>query len=228
MWHLISIIVLSISSNYTLSDIEAIDIPFYNSLKYVLENDPEPLELTFTVLEEVFGQQSEYELRPGGASISVSDENKQEYVDLMVQWRLSNGILPQTESIVKGLREMIPPKYLDAFDAQELEWVIAGTPEINLEDWKNNTVYWGGELASYYSGKLLREKTFTDLGPFTKLFLANIACAHNPLLFWSIASFLCEIFTLVVSRKFSVNSKSPVLHEVMKVLLIDNLILKLS
>lgn len=32
------------------------DIGFYNSLKYVLENDPEPLELTFTVLEESFGE----------------------------------------------------------------------------------------------------------------------------------------------------------------------------
>ena len=130
---------------------EAIDIPFYNSLTYVLENDPEPLDLTFTVLEEVFGQQTEYELRPGGADISVVEENKQEYVELMVRWRLSNGILAQTESMVKGLKEMIPPQYLNAFDAQELEWVIAGTPEINMEDWKSNTVYWGGEIVTMYS-----------------------------------------------------------------------------
>lgn len=74
------------------------------------------------------------------------EENKQEYVKLMVRWRLPNSILVQTESMVKGLREMIPPQYLDAFDTQELEWVIAGTPEINMEDWKSNTVYWGGEI----------------------------------------------------------------------------------
>lgn len=123
---------------------EAIDIPFYNSLKYVLENDPEPLDLTFTVLEETFGEVTEYELKPGGSFINVVSENKHEYVELMVKWRLSNGILPQTESMVKGLREMIPRQYLHSFDAQELEWVIAGTPEINLDDWKNNTIYWGG------------------------------------------------------------------------------------
>ena len=46
--------------------------------------------------------------------------------------------------MVEGLREMIPREYLSSFDAQELEWVIAGTPEINLDDWKNNTIYWGG------------------------------------------------------------------------------------
>ena len=71
--------------------------------------------------------------------------NKKEYVDLMVKWKLMRGVAAQTESLVKGLREMIPFEYLKPFDPQELEWVIAGTPEINLEDWKANTVYWGGK-----------------------------------------------------------------------------------
>ena len=39
-----------------LSDLEAIDIGFYNSLKYVQDNDPEPLDLNFAVLEETFGE----------------------------------------------------------------------------------------------------------------------------------------------------------------------------
>ncbi len=41
---------------YSVSDIEAVDVSFYNSLKYVLENDPAPLDLTFSVLEETFGE----------------------------------------------------------------------------------------------------------------------------------------------------------------------------
>lgn len=44
--------------SFTVSDVEAIDISFYNSLKFVLENDPAPLELTFTVPEESFGEVS--------------------------------------------------------------------------------------------------------------------------------------------------------------------------
>ena len=35
-------------------------------------------------------------------------------------------------------------EYLSEFDSQELEWVIAGTAEIDMDDWKNNTSYWGG------------------------------------------------------------------------------------
>ena len=89
-------------------------------------------------------QLNEYELKPGGSGVAVTEENRKEYVRLMVEWRLSRGIKRQTDSLRLGLREMLPKEYLDQFDSQELEWVIAGTPEINVEDWKKNTLYWGG------------------------------------------------------------------------------------
>jgi E3 ubiquitin-protein ligase HECW2 len=129
---------------FTVNDVEDLDISFYNSLKYVLENDPAPLELNFTVQEESFGEIVDRELKPDGAIIQVDESNKKEYVDLMVQWKLQHGVHTQTSNLLNGLKEMIPIEYLKPFDAQELEWVIAGTPEINLEDWKCNTVYRGG------------------------------------------------------------------------------------
>lgn len=46
---------------YQLGDVEVLDLGFYNSLKFVLENDPAPLELTFTVLEESFGEVGNYD-----------------------------------------------------------------------------------------------------------------------------------------------------------------------
>lgn len=39
-----------------LSDMESVDTEFYNSVKYILENDPEPLCLTFTASREFLGQ----------------------------------------------------------------------------------------------------------------------------------------------------------------------------
>ena len=39
-----------------MSDMEAVDTEFYNSIKYILENDPEPLYLTFTANREFMGQ----------------------------------------------------------------------------------------------------------------------------------------------------------------------------
>ena len=76
--------------------------------------------------------------------MAVTQENKAEYVRLLMEWRLTKGIKPQMEALVGGLTELVPLYYLSKFDAQELEWVIAGTPEINLDDWKANTEYTGG------------------------------------------------------------------------------------
>ena len=64
-----------------------------------------------------------------------------EYIKLMVDWKLSRGIQEQMEALIAGLRELVPLDHLTPFDARELEWVIAGTPEIDLEDWKANTLY---------------------------------------------------------------------------------------
>ena len=49
---------------------------------------------------------TERELIPGGKEIEVTEENKQEYVDQMVRWRVERGVAEQTESIVKGFNEV--------------------------------------------------------------------------------------------------------------------------
>ena len=44
----------------TFKDMEAVDVEFHNSLKYIKDNDPEPLCLTFSVNKTVFGEVSVY------------------------------------------------------------------------------------------------------------------------------------------------------------------------
>ena len=39
-----------------LSDMESVDSEFYNSVKYILDNDPEPLCLAFTANREFLGK----------------------------------------------------------------------------------------------------------------------------------------------------------------------------
>ena len=56
-----------------------------SKVKYLLDNDPSDLELTFT--EEVFDQSSapvgEVELKPGGRDIAVTELNRHEYLHLL-------------------------------------------------------------------------------------------------------------------------------------------------
>ncbi|KAM4559030.1 E3 ubiquitin-protein ligase HECW2 isoform 2-T5 [Odontesthes bonariensis] len=128
-----------------LSDLEFLDEEFHQSLQWMKDNDIEDmLDLTFTVNEEVFGQITERELKPGGAGIPVSEKNKKEYIERMVKWRIERGVAQQTESLVRGFYEVVDVRLVSVFDARELELVIAGTAEIDLSDWRNNTEYRGG------------------------------------------------------------------------------------
>ncbi|XP_028281525.1 E3 ubiquitin-protein ligase HECW2 isoform X2 [Parambassis ranga] len=128
-----------------LSDLEYLDEEFHQSLQWMKDNDIEDmLDLTFTVNEEVFGQITERELKPGGANIPVSEKNKKEYIERMVKWRIERGVVQQTESLVRGFCEVVDARLVSVFDARELELVIAGTAEIDLSDWRNNTEYRGG------------------------------------------------------------------------------------
>ncbi|KAL6485115.1 hypothetical protein MHYP_G00071600 [Metynnis hypsauchen] len=128
-----------------LSDLEFLDEEFHQSLQWMKDNDIEDmLDLTFTVNEEVFGQITERELKPGGAGVPVSEKNKKEYIERMVKWRIERGVAQQTESLVRGFYEVVDVRLVSVFDARELELVIAGTAEIDLADWRNNTEYRGG------------------------------------------------------------------------------------
>ncbi|XP_029461928.1 E3 ubiquitin-protein ligase HECW2 [Rhinatrema bivittatum] len=128
-----------------LSDLEYLDEEFHQSLQWMKDNDiHDILDLTFTVNEEVFGQITERELKPGGANIPVTEKNKKDYIERMVKWRIERGVVQQTESLVRGFYEVVDARLVSVFDARELELVIAGTAEIDLSDWRNNTEYRGG------------------------------------------------------------------------------------
>lgn len=75
----------------TTLDIETIDPEFYNSLIWVRDNNIDEcgLELWFSVDHEILGQILHHELKENGDAVRVSEENKEEYIDLMTNWRMS-------------------------------------------------------------------------------------------------------------------------------------------
>ena len=71
-----------LSKPINLSDIEAVDIEYYKSMKYIMDTDDvECLEMTFTSDEDVYGQMVEHELKPNGKDIKVTNENKKEFIE---------------------------------------------------------------------------------------------------------------------------------------------------
>uniref|UniRef100_A0A667ZCW6 E3 ubiquitin-protein ligase n=1 Tax=Myripristis murdjan TaxID=586833 RepID=A0A667ZCW6_9TELE len=126
-----------------LKDLESIDPEFYNSLIWIKDNNIEEcgLEMFFSVDKEILGEVTTHELKPDGGNIQVTEENKEEYIRLVAEWRLSRGVEEQTQAFFEGFNEVLPQQYLQYFDAKELEVMLCGMQEIDLVDWQRNTIY---------------------------------------------------------------------------------------
>lgn len=126
-----------------LKDLESIDPEFYNSLIWIKDNNIEQcsLEMFFSVDKEILGEVTTHELKPDGGNILVTEENKEEYIRLVAEWRLSRGVEEQTQAFFEGFNEVLPQQYLQYFDARELEVMLCGMQEIDLVDWQRNTIY---------------------------------------------------------------------------------------
>ena len=74
----------------------------------------------------------------------MTEKNKKDYIERMIRWRVERGVIEQSQALIKGFNEVVDPRFLAVFDARELELVIAGTAEIDVNDWRKNTDYRSG------------------------------------------------------------------------------------
>ncbi|CAI4985813.1 CFC_HP_G0089380.mRNA.1.CDS.1 [Saccharomyces cerevisiae] len=127
-----------------LQDMEGVDAEVYNSLNWMLENSIDGvLDLTFSADDERFGEVVTVDLKPDGRNIEVTDGNKKEYVELYTQWRIVDRVQEQFKAFMDGFNELIPEDLVTVFDERELELLIGGIAEIDIEDWKKHTDYRG-------------------------------------------------------------------------------------
>jgi ubiquitin-protein ligase E3 C len=59
-----------------------------------------------------FGSAKTLNLIPDGSNITVTRENRLQYIHLISHYRLSKQIKLQSEAFFEGLSEMIDPKWL--------------------------------------------------------------------------------------------------------------------
>ncbi|KAL4979162.1 hypothetical protein BDW66DRAFT_118973 [Aspergillus desertorum] len=126
----------------SIKDMETLDLDYYKSLLWMLENDiTDIITETFAVETDDFGEKQTIDLIENGRNIPVTQENKEEYVQKVVDYRLVASVREQLDHFLKGFHEIIPPDLISIFNEQELELLISGLPEIDVDDWKANTEY---------------------------------------------------------------------------------------
>ncbi|CAF4795444.1 unnamed protein product [Pieris macdunnoughi] len=107
--------------------------------------DVPDLGLDFTVVSDELGEQRIEELKPGGANIAVTAENRIEYIHLVADFKLNRQIRAQCNAFKRGLMSVINSEWLRMFSCRELQLLISGAEvPIDLHDLKQYTQYGGG------------------------------------------------------------------------------------
>lgn len=133
--------ILGISVKYT--DMESEDYSFYRGLVYLMENNINNLgcDLTFSTEINEFGVTETRDLIENGRNVSVTEENKMEYVRRSCQMKMTGAIRQQLTAFLEGFYDIIPKRLISIFNEQELELLISGLPNVDIDDLRGNTEY---------------------------------------------------------------------------------------
>lgn len=123
------------------SDLEYFDQEVHKSLQWMKANDGvDALCLDFSVTNrKLSGEIEVIDLKENGRNVTVTDENKHEYVYLRLRHIMLDAFAEQLQHLMAGVFEVIPQELILVFDYQELELVLCGVPSIDVDDWKVHT-----------------------------------------------------------------------------------------
>jgi hypothetical protein len=129
----------------TSKDVNDLDEGFYKSLLSLTTTteDVSSFDLTFAVTEDGFGRRIEREMVKGGSLIDVTNENLTGYLEAKFRYIVFDRIRPQLTELLLGFYDVIPEPILTVFDANELELLLCGNPQICVRDWQAHAEYLG-------------------------------------------------------------------------------------
>ncbi|CAB4065002.1 Zinc finger SWIM domain-containing protein 6,Zinc finger SWIM domain-containing protein 5,Zinc finger SWIM domain-containing protein 4,Probable E3 ubiquitin-protein ligase HERC4 [Lepeophtheirus salmonis] len=84
------------------------------------------------------------ELKPNGENIDVTLENRQEYINLYVDYILNKSVATQYDAFHKGFHKVCGGRVLDLFHAKELMALVVGNENYDWDELEKNTLYKSG------------------------------------------------------------------------------------
>ncbi|KAF9951518.1 hypothetical protein BGZ72_006995 [Mortierella alpina] len=194
-------------------DVEAVDPEYYKSLVWMLENDiTDIVDETFSVETDDFGTMKTVDLKPNGRNIPVTEENKHEYVKYITEQKLTLAIKDQIHSFLQGFHEIIPAHLISIFNEQELELLISGLPDIDIDEWKNNSEYQNYTQASPQIQNFWRAVRSFDQTERAKLLQFVTGTSKVPLGGFSQLQGISGIQKFQIHKDFSSTKRLPSAH----------------
>ena len=123
-----------------LEDMKECDPELYSTLSFLIntkdKNLKETLEQDFTVVDDKFGEKLVIPLKPDGEKIMVDIDNKDEYVELYINWYFNESIKEVFTSFEKGFYRVFNRDLSKILSPEELELIICGTQTLDFNELK--------------------------------------------------------------------------------------------
>ncbi|OXA56991.1 putative E3 ubiquitin-protein ligase HERC4 [Folsomia candida] len=104
----------------------------------------EVFSLHFEITREEFGEMKTVPLKPGGSNITVTQENKNEFVELYLSYIFHVSCSRGFEAFKQGFQRVCGSTVLQLFHAQELQAMVTGNEDYDWGELERNCTYKGG------------------------------------------------------------------------------------
>jgi hypothetical protein len=88
-----------------------------------------------------------------GENRDVDEDNKQEYVKAMGEWRVKYSVLELLDSFMAGLNMLVPNELLRQFTIPELELLFNGKTNIDVDEIRAYSIFQGNYTATSKEGE---------------------------------------------------------------------------
>ena len=150
----------------TLDDIKYYNFDLYQQLKYINDtpvmSNPQLQQIRFVwKIRNENNLIQEVEIIQGGKNIFLNDNNKLLFIDKVIYTETIRPYEEQIKAIQKGIYSIFEGVLEGVFSVEELAFLLSGQDNIDLNDWKENTIYKGCYNPNHPVIKMFWEKIGT-------------------------------------------------------------------
>ena len=169
-----------------LIDMKECDPELYNNLNYLKttkeQNLKELLYINFTATNDKFGEKVVIPLKENGENIFIDNTNKDEYVELFLDWYFNKSIEDFFSYFKKGFFRVCDKQLAPILRPEELELIICGTQLLDFYELQKSTKYEDGYKKNSITIKYFWEVLFEFTEEEKKKFLFFVTgCDRAPI-----------------------------------------------
>lgn len=133
-------------ASFGVEDFKAVFPELARGLQELLDYDgdvEEDLCQSFMISFTEYGHVNNRYLKPDGDKIAVTKDNREEYVNLYINYLMNKGIYKQFYSFYHGFHSVCASNALLLLKPEEVETLVIGNPDFNISDLEKITTYDG-------------------------------------------------------------------------------------